>query len=81
MQIHGPVSFLENIDCIVVNHRHRGDRKVEKLLNEFIEKNNCNLIWMTKDGVEHNEYEEYSYEDDYDDYGDYDAHYGFHAPF
>ena len=39
----------ENVDCIVVNGRHRGNRRIEKLLDKFVEKNKCNLIWMAKD--------------------------------
>lgn len=49
VQIHGPVSLSENVDCIVVNSRHRGDKGIEKLLDTFIERNNCNLIWMNPD--------------------------------
>ena len=49
VQIHGPVSLSENVDCIVVNSRHRGDKNIEKLLDTFIERNNCNLIWMNPD--------------------------------
>ena len=49
MQVHGPVSLSENIDCIVVNARHRGNKAIETLLDKFIERNNCNLIWMSPD--------------------------------
>ena len=46
VQIHGPVCLSENVECIVVNEKHRGDAKMSKLLEEFIHVNNCNLIWM-----------------------------------
>uniref|UniRef100_A0A1X7UQE6 Uncharacterized protein n=1 Tax=Amphimedon queenslandica TaxID=400682 RepID=A0A1X7UQE6_AMPQE len=49
VQVHGPVSLSENIDCIVVNARYRGNKTIESLLDKFIEKNNCNLIWMSSD--------------------------------
>lgn len=46
VQIHGPVCLSENVDCIVANSRHRTDKKVVKMLEKFIERNHCNLIWM-----------------------------------
>ena len=46
VQIHGPVCLAENVECIVVNHRHRGDTATEMLLETFVTRNNCNLIWM-----------------------------------
>ncbi len=46
VQIHGPVCLSENVECIVVNERHQNDTNIKKLLNEFVEKNSCNLIWM-----------------------------------
>lgn len=46
VQIHGPVSLSENVDCIVVNERHKSCPVTVKLLEEFVEKNQCNLIWM-----------------------------------
>ena len=49
MQIHGPVCLSENVECIVVNDRFHGNERVEKQLEEFVTKNNCNLIWMEPD--------------------------------
>lgn len=46
VQIHGPVSLAENVDCIVVNQRHRDDKNINQLLEKFISINKCNLIWM-----------------------------------
>ncbi|KAI6652321.1 hypothetical protein LOD99_7336 [Oopsacas minuta] len=46
VQIHGPVSLSDNVECIVVNQRHRTDKKINKLLEKFITDNKCNLIWM-----------------------------------
>lgn len=46
VQIHGPVSLSENVDCIVANERHKSCPATVKLLEEFVEKNQCNLIWM-----------------------------------
>lgn len=54
VQIHGPVCLSENVDCIVVNHRHRGDRKMEEMLDKFVERNGCNMIWMD----DHHDYDE-----------------------
>lgn len=48
VQIHGPVSLSENVDCIVVNRKYKGNKAIEKLLDQFIDKNNCNLIWMSE---------------------------------
>lgn len=49
VQIHGPVCLSENVECIVVNHRYRGETSMETLLEEFVKKNGCNLIWMDPD--------------------------------
>lgn len=49
IQIHGPVCLSENIDCIVVNDRHSADTAMRELLDEFVTKNECNLIWMERD--------------------------------
>ena len=46
VQIHGPVSLSENVDCIVVNERHKSCRATVEMLEEFVKQNNCNLIWM-----------------------------------
>lgn len=46
VQIHGPVSLSENVECIVVNERHRSNVNMIKDLDTFIKNNNCNLIWM-----------------------------------
>ena len=49
VQIHGPVSLSENVECIVVNPRHEKDSLITKLLDRFVEQNKCNLIWMDPD--------------------------------
>ncbi|KAL5470702.1 hypothetical protein EMCRGX_G028707 [Ephydatia muelleri] len=49
VQIHGPVCLSENVECIVANHRHHGDTSIETLLEEFVKRNGCNLIWMDPD--------------------------------
>lgn len=49
VQIHGPVSLSENVECIVVNPRHQGDPRTTSLLDRFVEQNKCNLIWMDPD--------------------------------
>ena len=49
IQIHGPVCLSENVDCIVVNDRHSADTAMRELLDEFVTKNKCNLIWMERD--------------------------------
>ena len=36
----------ENVECIVVNHRHSGDIAIGEMLEQFVERNGCNLIWM-----------------------------------
>ena len=46
VQIHGPVSLSENVDCIVANSCHRTYPKTVLLLNKFVEKNQCKLVWM-----------------------------------
>jgi hypothetical protein len=46
VQIHGPVSLSDNVDCLVVNERHKSCPTVQGLLEKFVEKNRCNLIWM-----------------------------------
>ena len=46
VQIHGPVSLTDNVECIVVNQRHRTDKNMNKLLRQFIDINKCNMIWM-----------------------------------
>ena len=51
VQIHGPVSLSENVECIVVNPRHESDLLITKLLNRFVEQNKCNLIWMDPDDL------------------------------
>lgn len=51
VQIHGPVSLSENVECIVVNPRHQRDSLTTKLLDRFVEQNNCNLIWMDPDDL------------------------------
>ena len=48
IQIHGPVCLSENVDCIVVNDRHGADTAMRELLDEFVTKNKCNLIWMER---------------------------------
>ncbi|XP_078367212.1 uncharacterized protein LOC144651186 isoform X2 [Oculina patagonica] len=49
VQIHGPVSLSENVECIVVNPRHQKESLTTKLLDRFVEQNKCNLIWMDPD--------------------------------
>ena len=51
VQIHGPVSLSENVECIVVNPRHKRDSLTTKLLDRFVEQNKCNLIWMDPDDL------------------------------
>ena len=51
VQIHGPVSLSENVECIVVNPRHKTDSLSTKLLDRFVEQNKCNLIWMDPDDL------------------------------
>ena len=51
VQIHGPVSLSENVECIVVNLRHKKDSLITKLLDRFVEQNKCNLIWMDPDDL------------------------------
>lgn len=51
VQIHGPVSLSENVECIVVNPRHQKDSLTTKLLDRFVEQNKCNLIWMDPDDL------------------------------
>ena len=51
VQIHGPVSLSENVECIVVNPRHEKDLLITKLLDRFVEQNKCNLIWMDPDDL------------------------------
>lgn len=48
VQIHGPVSLCENADCIVVNERHKSCPAMLEMLDTFVQKNDCNLIWMEK---------------------------------
>ena len=43
--IHGPVSLSENVDCIVANSRHRNEPRIVQLLNKFVKKNQCKLVW------------------------------------
>ncbi len=40
------MSLSENVDCIVVNERHKDDTEIKKMLDIFVERNKCNLIWM-----------------------------------
>lgn len=49
VQIHGPVCLSENVECVVANNRHHGDASIEALLEEFVKRNGCNLIWMDPD--------------------------------
>ena len=51
VQIHGPVSLSENVECIVVNARHQGNTRITSLLYRFVEQNECNLIWMDPDDL------------------------------
>lgn len=51
VQIHGPVSLSENVECIVVNARHQGDSRITRLLDRFVKQNECNLIWMDHDDL------------------------------
>ena len=51
VQIHGPVSLSENVECIVVNARHQADTWIGSLLDLFVEQNKCNLIWMDPDDL------------------------------
>ena len=51
VQIHGPVSLSENVECIVVNARHQADTRIGSLLDLFVEQNKCNLIWMDPDDL------------------------------
>lgn len=38
----------ENVDCIVANDRHSADTAMRELLDQFVAKNKCNLIWMER---------------------------------
>lgn len=51
VQIHGPVSLSENVECIVVNSRHHKDPKIKNMLDRLVEQNNFNLIWMDPDDL------------------------------
>lgn len=46
VQIHGPVSLSENVDCIVVHEQHKSNSAMRSMLDKFVDKNKCNLIWM-----------------------------------
>ena len=46
IQIHGPVCLSENVECIVVNSRHSGDTDIGDMLEEFVKRSGCSLIWM-----------------------------------
>lgn len=42
----------ENVECVVVNNRHAGDTAVGNMLDEFVKRNSCNLIWMEPEEAE-----------------------------
>ena len=46
IQIHGPVCLSENVECIVDNSRHSGDTDIGDMLEEFVKRSGCSLIWM-----------------------------------
>jgi hypothetical protein len=43
---HGPVDFAQDIEAVVVHHRHRGDKSMVNMIEQFATKNKCNVIWM-----------------------------------
>jgi hypothetical protein len=45
-QIHGSVKFDRDIESIVVPKKHRGNINYTDILNAFVIKNKCKLIWQ-----------------------------------
>jgi len=51
VQYHGPVQFSRDVEAIVVHGRHASDKAMMKLVQQFCEKNKCNMILQEADGV------------------------------
>jgi hypothetical protein len=56
VQIHGPVCLSENVECVVANNRHRGNAAITTMLDEFVKRNSCNLIWMDPEAAAESAY-------------------------
>ena len=46
VQIHGPIVLGEHIDCVFYHERHRNDKPLLEMLDNFRVKNNCNVVPM-----------------------------------
>ena len=46
VQIHGPIVLGEHIECVFYHERHRNDKPLLEMLDNFRIKNNCNVVPM-----------------------------------
>ena len=51
VHIHGPMTFSENVDRIVVNSRHRTNTRLVRLLNKFVKNYQWKLTWIGQSGT------------------------------
>lgn len=47
VQYHGELSFQHNVERVVVNDRHKGDKSMSKTLDLFCEKNGCDWLYCS----------------------------------
>jgi Protein of unknown function (DUF3626) len=46
IQIHGPLRLDRDVACIVANPRYRKNKHITTLLQRFVDKFHCDLLWM-----------------------------------
>ncbi len=46
LQLHGELQFARDVEYVFINARHKADREMVKLCEQFATQNNINLVWM-----------------------------------
>lgn len=44
IQVHGPLRLDRDIKAVIVNPKHKGDKNIKAMLDQFAEQNNCHII-------------------------------------
>lgn len=49
VQFHGPIEFSRDVEAIVVHSRHKTDKAMMAMVEEFRKNNHCNVVFMEPD--------------------------------
>lgn len=48
VQIHGPLRFKDHVEAIVVNVKHKSQKKMVEQIHQFAVKNDCKVVWQER---------------------------------